>query len=342
MAKVYIDGEIGYDWWTDEGITAKSFMRDFDIAKAASKEKGEELEVYINSPGGSLFEGVAICNHMLASDYPVTTINMGVAISMAFMALQCGTTRKAYKATTMLAHACNGRASGTVTDLKNAIGLMEALNSNMVDIVAAKSGKTSEEIKDLYFDDKDHSLTATEALEAGLLDQVIDIAAENVPTGSIEEILASFRKEPKAEKSFLAKITDAITASLSQGAVNPQSSIPTEMKIQDKLDLLVSAEASAEDKAAAMKAIKDGFDAEEVFAQADIDTAVTAAVTKAEETKDEAITALEAKIVLLEKKPAAAATPPAGGEGDGSEGKKKYDTLEEQFTSNYGNILKQN
>ena len=122
-----------------------------DAAKADAKAKGEELEVYINTPGGSLIDGVAICNHMLASDYPVTTINIGVAISMGFIALQCGTTRKAYKSTTSLAHACSGVARGTVTDLKNAIGLMESLNSNMVDIVAAKTGKTSEEIQNLYF-----------------------------------------------------------------------------------------------------------------------------------------------------------------------------------------------
>jgi ATP-dependent protease ClpP protease subunit len=57
MKKIVIDGEIGYDWWADSGVTAKSVQKQLE-----GLVDGEDIEIEINSPGGSVYEGAVIFN----------------------------------------------------------------------------------------------------------------------------------------------------------------------------------------------------------------------------------------------------------------------------------------
>lgn len=312
MAKVNLYGVIGSSMF-NEGISAKQFISDFEAAKKIAVDNDEELIVGINSPGGSLFEGLAICNHLLASDYPVTTRNEGVAISMAFAALQCGKKRTAYKATSVLAHSTRGFASGTVTDLKNAIQLMEALNDNIADMLATKTGLSKEEVHATYLDDKDHSFTASKALELKLIDEIEDVEAENVPTGSYEDIMASFTNSDKSEKSFLDKITNRVASVVGKLATPEVSATVTEdintpMNIDNELLVLASVEATEKQKSDASAAIKSAFTADVVFTQEEVDTKIAAAVSAAEEVKNTEITSLQDEVKALGAAPAAEPT----------------------------------
>ena len=80
MAKeIHIYGSIGYDWWTDSGITAKWFINELNAIKASGEK---DVNVRINSPGGDVFEGIAIYNAILNSDLNINTIIDGIAYSM--------------------------------------------------------------------------------------------------------------------------------------------------------------------------------------------------------------------------------------------------------------------
>jgi ATP-dependent protease ClpP protease subunit len=89
MKEVLIDDYIGYDWLTDSGVTAKSVQKQLE-----GLEAGEEIKITVNSPGGSVYEGIVIFN--LIRDYaktnPVAVCINCMAMSMsAYIALAART-----------------------------------------------------------------------------------------------------------------------------------------------------------------------------------------------------------------------------------------------------------
>jgi ATP-dependent Clp endopeptidase proteolytic subunit ClpP len=329
MAKVLIYGTIGRSWWDDEAVTAKSFIKDFDAAAKIADENNESIDVHINSPGGDVFEGIAIYNHIINSGKNVNTIVDGIAYSMGAIIAMAGTTVKAAKNSTLLLHTCSGYAYGNVGDMEQTIELMKALDSNLIGTVSDKTGMTEEDVKAKWFDHKDHTLTAKEAKEAGLIDELLG-KAENVPTGSIEEVIAHFRRNPKSEKSFLDKIGDKISDLLKGQAVTPQTPTPPNtMNIKDQLAVLADASATIEAKNAAQAAIEGAFAATEMYTKEELDAQVADAVSAAHTEKESEITALQEQITALEQKPA---TPPSGKGG-------KADNIEDADTRPIEEIL---
>lgn len=236
--KIYVVGNIGRDWWTGDGVTAQSFAKEFDDALAS----GEDIEVEINSPGGSVFEGIAIYNKIAANADKVTTIVSGIAYSMGAVIAMAGKTRKAYKNATIMIHNVSGGAYGNAKDLRSALEMMDALDNSLVESIAQFTGLTSEDVKAKWFDYSDHTLSAQAAMDAGLLTEVIDLAAENVPSNltamSQKELFAYFAKlnNPAQEQNFLAKLTNFLNNKLApntppiQVVTEPENNL-SDMKI---------------------------------------------------------------------------------------------------------------
>lgn len=337
MAKVYVHGEIGDSWW-GEAVSFKSFKKSFDAAVIESESDGSEIEIHINSPGGSVWEGIAMYNHIVNSSKKVTTIVDGIAYSMGAIIAMAGTNRKAAKNSTLLLHNCWGWARGNVSDLEQSIEMMKALDSNLIGAVADMTGISEEDVKTKWFDYKDHTLTAKEALEAGLLTELI-APAENVPSGSVEEVIAHFRKNGKKEEGFLSKLEKRIISAIggNKSTVQPTAEPPqnttiniSEMNIKDQLDLLVNASATEEQRAAARAAIEAVHQAEEVFTPEELNARVTAATQPLQATID----SQAAEITALKNAPAAA---PAGkGTGEDpvpSNGEKTVDDLRAEIAA---------
>lgn len=312
MAKVYIHGEIGDYWWGDS-VSFKSFKKDFDAAVAQAESDQSAIEIHINSPGGSVSEGIAIYNHIVNSGKQVTTIIDGIAYSMGAIIAMAGTERKAAKNSTILLHNCWGWAMGNVSDLEQSIEMMRALDSNLIGAVADMTGISEDDVKTKWFDYKDHTLTAKQALEEGLLTQLIS-PAENVPTGSVEEVIAHFRQNKGKEEGFLSKLEKRLIAALgSKQTVVPPAAAQTpeniidisKMNITEKLDLLLSAEATPEQRAAARTELEQVYAATEVFTQEEVDTRVTDAQAALQATID----AQAAEIADLRNQPAASHSP---------------------------------
>lgn len=148
----------------------------------------EEIVLYINSPGGSVTEGMAIYDAMLAIEAPVSTVCMGMAMSMGSFLLAAGEPgrRFAWPHARIMIHQplIMGTVTGTATDLdiraKETIRLRGELN----ELYAKHTGRDVEKIANDT--DRDFFMSAQEAKEYGLLDDVIMTTAP-APNGQIKK-----------------------------------------------------------------------------------------------------------------------------------------------------------
>jgi len=148
----------------------------------------EEIVLYINSPGGSVHDGMAIYDAMLAIQAPVSTVCMGMAMSMGSFLLAAGEPgrRFAWPHARIMIHQplIMGTVTGTATDLdiraRETIRLREELN----ELYAQHTGQAVEKIaKDT---DRDFFMSAEEAKAYGLLDDVITTTAPS-PNGQVKK-----------------------------------------------------------------------------------------------------------------------------------------------------------
>ncbi len=148
----------------------------------------EEIVLYINSPGGSVTEGMAIYDAMLAIEAPVSTVCMGMAMSMGSFLLAAGEPgrRFAWPHARIMIHQplIMGTVTGTATDLdiraKETIRLRGELN----ELYAKHTGQDVEKIANAT--DRDFFMSAQEAKDYGLLDDVIMTTAP-VPNGQVKK-----------------------------------------------------------------------------------------------------------------------------------------------------------
>lgn len=139
-----------------------------------AEDPGKDIHLYINSPGGSVYAGLAIYDTMRYLTSPVNTICVGLAASMAAVLLAAGTKgkRSALPNSRIMIHQPSGGAHGTAADIeieaKEILFLRERLN----EILAENTGQPVEKIaKDI---DRDRFMSAEEAREYGLVDHVVE------------------------------------------------------------------------------------------------------------------------------------------------------------------------
>ena len=172
MAKeILIYDSIGYDWWTGGGITAKSIMRELKAIEASGEK---DVLVRINSPGGEVFEGIAIYNLLAQSELNINTQIDGIAYSMGGIIALAGKKITMLKNTTLLIHNVSGGVWGNANDLRGALEMMDKLDGSLALTIAEKTGLTEAEVRAKWMDYRDHTLSAQDALEAKLIDEVID------------------------------------------------------------------------------------------------------------------------------------------------------------------------
>jgi len=133
-----------------------------------------DIDVYINSPGGSVSAGLAIYDVLLHVKCPVATTCVGVAASMATALLVAGNPGKRYAMPNarIMMHQTSGGYRGTMTDARIYLEEMNRLFDTYVSIIATRTGKTADQVrKDC---DRDFWLSAEQAKEYGLVDSIID------------------------------------------------------------------------------------------------------------------------------------------------------------------------
>lgn len=130
-----------------------------------------DINIYINSPGGSVSDGLAIIDTMEFVKSKINTIAIGTAASMAAVVLACGDKRYALKHSKIMIHQVYGGFEGTVSDVS--IGYVNMLNAKK-ELMEVLSEKTGKDVKQLEKDcDRDYWLNAEQAKQYGIIDEVI-------------------------------------------------------------------------------------------------------------------------------------------------------------------------
>ena len=130
-----------------------------------AQDPDKDIQLYINSPGGSVTAGMAIYDTMQYIKCDVSTICVGMAASMGAFLLSCGAKGK------RIAHQPSAGTQGKVTDMEIDVEHFLKIKQRINKILADNTGKTPEQIKS--DSERDNWMTAEEAKEYGLIDKVI-------------------------------------------------------------------------------------------------------------------------------------------------------------------------
>ena len=138
-----------------------------------SVDPGKDISIYINSPGGSVYAGLGIYDTMQFISSPVATICTGMAASMAAVLLVAGAEgkRSALTHSRVMIHQPMGGAQGQASDIEITAREIMKTKRELYEILSAHSGVALKKIeKDA---DRDYWLSAREAKEYGLIDEVL-------------------------------------------------------------------------------------------------------------------------------------------------------------------------
>jgi len=162
---VFLDGEIN-------DITADLVVAQLLFLDGQDTEK--DINLYINSPGGSVTAGLAIYDTIQYVKSDVQTICIGQAASMAALILACGSAgkRQVLPSSRVLIHQPWGGASGQARDIGIQSKEIVRLKKLLVEYFAKHSGKTIEQIS--ADTERDFYMTAKEAVEYGIVDSILE------------------------------------------------------------------------------------------------------------------------------------------------------------------------
>jgi len=139
-----------------------------------SEDPDKDISIYINSPGGSVYAGLAIYDTMQFVKPDIQTICVGIAMSMGALLLAggAGGKRMALPNAKILIHQVSGGFQGQATDIEIAARETIALKRRLEEIISQHSGQDIEKVsRDM---ERDYFLTAQEADEYGIIDRVIE------------------------------------------------------------------------------------------------------------------------------------------------------------------------
>lgn len=139
-----------------------------------SVDASKDIQIYINSPGGSVYAGLGIYDTMQFVKPDVATICTGIAASMAAVLLCAGEKgkRSALKHSRVMIHQPMSGTQGQVSDMEIAVRETLKVKEELYNIISKHSGKSYEQVeKD---SDRDYWMRSNEALEYGMIDEVLE------------------------------------------------------------------------------------------------------------------------------------------------------------------------
>jgi len=138
-----------------------------------SEDENKDIKMYINSPGGSIYAGLAIYDTIRHLKCPVSTIAVGTAASMGSLLLAAGAKGKRFALPHSMIHIHQplGEAGGQATDIEITAKEILRLKDVLTELMAKHTGQSKEKI--LRDADRDFYMTAEMAKEYGIIDKVI-------------------------------------------------------------------------------------------------------------------------------------------------------------------------
>ncbi len=207
---------IGADWYGD-GVTASR------IAAALRSIGGADVTVNINSPGGDMFEGLAIYNLLREYEGKVTVKVLGLAASAASIIAMAGDEVQIGRGAFLMIHNCWVYAMGNRHDLQQIAADMVPFDKAMNDIYGARTGLDAATIDAMM--DAETYIGGSDAVEKGFADRLLgadEIAdGDDSPAAALRKLDATLAKTdmPRSERRKLLK---ALTGSKPGAAANPE------------------------------------------------------------------------------------------------------------------------
>ncbi len=211
---------IGQDYWGD-GVTAKR------IAGVLRTMNGADVTVSINSPGGDMFEGLAIYNLLREYEGKVTVKVLGIAASAASVIAMAGDDIQIGRGAFLMIHNCWVVAMGNRHDFASLADSLEPFDNAMADIYATRSGLDESSIHKLM--DAESYIGGSDAVEKGLADSLLSADAvsdgDDSPAAALRKLDALLAKTniPRSERRKLIK---ALTGSM-PGATSTPDGMPS-------------------------------------------------------------------------------------------------------------------
>lgn len=195
-AEIKLYAEVGESWWF-ESVTAQEFTDELDQLDVS------RITLRINSPGGSVFDGVAMYSALRSHRAQVTAVVEGLAASIASIVMLAGDRVQISDAAMVMIHNPWGMAVGDATDMRKTAATLDEIRDVMVGVYAKKTGRTDAEIIEAL--DAETWLSAQKALDFGLVDEILGDDTEAVTTEEAaaravfdERVFARFRHTPAA------------------------------------------------------------------------------------------------------------------------------------------------
>lgn len=220
---------IGEDFWTGGGVTAKR------ISAALRAIGDRDVTVKINSPGGDMFEGIAIYNLLREHPARVSVQVMGFAASAASIIAMAGDEITMGLGTFLMVHNAWGNVVGNKNDMREAADLFDSFDAALVDIYEARTGLKRSEIVKLM--DNETFMGPSEAVDKGFADAVDDgleaAAASQNAVHSRRRMDALLAKQgiPRSERRRM----------LREAIGGTQDAVPTVTQDADHDDELIAA-----------------------------------------------------------------------------------------------------
>lgn len=175
--ELWIYDEIGFSFW-DEGVTAAGFAKDL------AQLKGKRLTLRVNSPGGDVFDGLAIKNLLADHGARITAKVDGLAASIASVIVMAADEVVMGANSQMMIHDASGFAMGNSDDMLDMANLLDMISDNISTVYAARAGGEPKDWRKVMKGEKWY--TADEAVEAGLADRVA-VRAKTEDDGDAED-----------------------------------------------------------------------------------------------------------------------------------------------------------
>jgi ATP-dependent protease ClpP protease subunit len=204
---------IGQDWWTGEGVTAKR------VAGALRSLGKGPVTVNLNSPGGDMFEGIAIYNLLKEHPGDVTVRVLGIAASAASVIAMAGDRVQVGRGAFLMIHNASVMAAGNRNDLVEIADWLEPFDAAMAEIYAERTGMDAKRVAKLM--DAETYMNASAAVEDGFADEVLGDEAvkegEKATASAVRRVEAALRGAglPRSEAM---RILSEIKSGLSDSA----------------------------------------------------------------------------------------------------------------------------
>jgi ATP-dependent Clp endopeptidase proteolytic subunit ClpP len=191
---IAIYDEIGF--W---GVTASDFVNELKSVDA------KNIQLSINSPGGDVFDGLAILNSLRQHPASVNVVIDGVAASAASFIAMAGDTVKMAPQSMMMIHDASGLVVGNSQDMQEMAALLDKTSDNIASVYAQRAGGTQEDWRAAM--KAETWYTDQEAVDAGLADEILSDEAK--PKAKAEPVINQ-AKEPLLGFDVLSAVKEAL------------------------------------------------------------------------------------------------------------------------------------